>query len=67
MIMVIKNDIPDVTLDNPSVGDDGSLRLGEEISHLCLRGETFPFKKVLLELSEGSRLLRKSPIVSSHI
>ena len=67
MIMVIKNDIPDVTLDNPSVGDDGPLCLGEETSHLCLCGEILPFKKVFLELCEGSRPLRKSPIVSSHI
>ena len=67
MIMVIKNDIPDVTLDNPSVGDDGSLRLREEISHLCLRGEVFPFKEVLFELSEGSRPLHEFPVVSSHI
>ena len=43
------------------------LGLGEEISQLSLRGETFPFKKVFLELSEGTRLLRESPIVSSHI
>ena len=62
-----KNNAPDVTLDNPSVGDDGSLRLREEKSHLCLRGEVFPFKEVLLELSEGSRLLRESPVVSGHI
>ena len=63
----IKYGIPDVTLNDSSVGDDGSLRFREEKSHLCLRGEVFPFKEVLLKLSEGSRPLHEVPVVSSHI
>ena len=67
MIMIIKNDVPDVTLDNPSVGDDGSLRFREEKSYLRLLGIVLSFKEILLKLIEGSCSLHEFPVVSSHI
>ena len=63
----VKYGIPDVTLNDSSVGDDGSLRFREEKSYLRLLGIVFSFKEILLKLIEGSCSLHEFPVVSSHI
>ena len=52
--MGVKYGIPDVTLNDSSVGDNGPFRFRVEKPYLRLLGIVHSFEEILLKLIEGS-------------